>query len=377
MKIVIAFDSFKGCISSADAGQACAEGLRRALPGAEIRIVSVGDGGEGTLDALAASTGYCWHTAQVRGPLGEEVAARFAASGDGRTVLTELAEASGLTLVPAGLRDPMTASTYGCGELLKAIIDTGCRRIYIGLGGSATVDGGMGLLAALGARFTDSEGQQLKACGEALERVARADMSGLDWRLRETRIRALCDVDNPLLGPEGAAHTFAPQKGATPEQTERLARGLAIYARALSEATGTDMSALPGTGAAGGAAAALASIGARLCQGIEETLDILRFDKLLRGADLVITGEGRMDSQTLHGKTAAGILRHASRRGIPVAALAGQISDREQLREAGFAYLEAITPEGQPLDEAMLAATARRNLALAAERLGRRLSVKP
>lgn len=323
MIVVIAPDSFKECATAAEAAEAMAAGWLRADPGAELRVVPVADGGEGTVAALSAR-GQLRET-DVTGPMGEAVTARWALLDDGTAVI-EMAEAAGLHLVAPQHRDPMTAATRGVGELVRAGLEAGARRFIVGVGGSATNDGGAGMAQALGASLRDAEGRELNPGGAALANIAEIDASGMDARLAECTVLVACDVDNPLCGPEGASHVYGPQKGANAAQAATLDGALALYAAALRAALGVDLRDTPGAGAAGGLAAGLmAFLGAQLKPGFDLVAEQAGLAKALEGADLVITGEGSLDGQSLRGKAPLGVARMARERGLPCIALAGQL----------------------------------------------------
>ena len=362
-KVIIAIDSFKGCLSSQEAGEAAASGIRQVCPDCQVRVVPVADGGEGLLEALVGVTGGSLIHCHAHGPLMEVRDTCYGLSGDGRTAFIEMARISGLPLVPEEQRNPLLTTTYGTGELMVDALRRGCKRILVGLGGSATNDAGIGMLQALGFRFLDETGADAGLGGQALERVKRVDASGVMAEVRETTFIAACDVHNPLHGPEGAACIFAPQKGATPEIVKELDAGLRHFSEVLRRELGADISTLPGAGAAGGMGGGLSAfLHAELKPGIDLMLEAADFSTLLHGADLVITGEGRADRQTLMGKVPAGILREASRQGIPVLLLAGQVKDQRALLRAGFQAVQCINPPDTPLDMAMCPDFARRQL---------------
>ncbi|HEV8423927.1 MAG TPA: glycerate kinase [Actinomycetes bacterium] len=341
MRVVVAPGKFEGSLSAGQAAAAIEAGLHRARPDAEVVRLPLGDGGAGTLDALVAA-GFERVPVLATGPAGEPVEAAIAT--DGERVFVEMAEASGLERLPAGRRAPLEASTYGTGELLRAALDRGARELVLGIGGSATTDGGAGMGAALGARLLDRAGAELPPGGAALLRLARIDLSGLDPRLRQVHVTVACDVDNPLVGPEGAAHVYGPQKGARPDDVVLLDSALRRYARVLENDLGLDLAAIPGAGAAGGlGAGAIAFLGADLRPGIELVLELVGFDQAVAGADLVVTGEGRLDAQSLRGKAPVGVARAAAAHGVPVVALAGvvEVAGRE-LRAAGFEEAHAL-----------------------------------
>jgi glycerate 2-kinase len=336
MKIVIAPDKFKGSLPAAEVADAIAAGLRAGWPEAELVTIPVADGGEGTVDAAVAA-GFERVPVTVDGPTGEPGAANYARRGE--VAVVELAGACGLMRLPGGRREPLTASSFGAGQALAAALEAGARQIIFGVGGSASTDGGAGLLQALGARVLDTRGEPLARGGAALRDVAALDLAGLHPALRAGSVTLATDVLNPLTGPEGAAEVYGPQKGATPEQVRELASGLRRWAAVVAEATGTDWSHAPGAGAAGGVGfAALAVLGAEPRPGIELVLDLVGFDVALDGAGLVITGEGSLDTQTLAGKAPAGVAQAAVRRGIPVVVVAGRSTLTErQLVQAGIA----------------------------------------
>lgn len=362
-KIIIACDSFKGSLGSEEVGVAASEGVRMADDTVETRVVAVADGGEGTVDALVRGLDGHYVSCTVGGPLGDPVGARYGISGDGNTAIMEMAQASGLTLIPECRRNPLYTSTFGTGQMIADALGRGCTTILMGIGGSATNDGGMGLLSALGVRFIDEGGSELTPCGESLEKIAAIDLSGMDSRARTATFRIACDVDNPLYGPDGAACVFGPQKGADAEAVERLDRGLRNYARIVEKTTGRDVAAMPGAGAAGGLGVCFAAFfRSTLKPGIELMLNAIRFDEIIAGADLIITGEGRLDTQTVHGKTPYGVLCAGRRQGIPVVAIGGAVTAYAELAAAGFRAVFPIVPGPCTLAEAMDAATARRNV---------------
>lgn len=327
MKVVIAPDSFKESLSAREVAAAIAAGLREVFSDAEIRCIPMADGGEGTVDAMAAAMNGRVLRAVVTGPMGEAIAASFAITANGKTAILEIAAASGLELVPLAKRDPLLATSYGTGELILAALEAGVRHCIIGIGGSATVDGGAGMLQALGATLRDGDGHVIEARGGAsLARVRRIDLSKIDKRIAACNIEVACDVDNPLLGENGAAAVFGPQKGATVEMIVELERNLTRFAEALRVATGIDVATIPGGGAAGGLGAAfVACLGATLRPGVALIAELVGLEDALQDADLVVTGEGRIDGQTARGKTPVGVAALAKRYGKPVIALAGSV----------------------------------------------------
>ena len=335
MKIVIAPDSFKESLSAPEAAQAIARGVQQAAPGAQVVCVPMADGGEGTVQAVLAATGGQWREADVRGALGEPRRAGWGWLDDGTAVI-EMATAAGLEHMRPEQRDPMRASSYGVGQLVRAALDAGARRIILGLGGSATNDGGAGMLAALGVRLLDAQDGELAPGGGALAQLARIDTSALDPRLRNVQVEVACDVDNPLCGPQGASYVFGPQKGATPDQVRELDRCLAHLADVCARHLSRDLRDTPGAGAAGGLGyAALAFLDATFRPGVEIVAEVGGLEAAMAGAALAFTGEGRMDAQTLRGKTPAGVARVASRAGVPVIALAGSLGEGYQALYAG------------------------------------------
>jgi len=335
VKIVIAPDSFKESLSAPEAAQAIARGVQQAAPGAQVVCVPMADGGEGTVQAVLAATGGQWREADVRGALGEPRRAGWGWLDDGTAVI-EMATAAGLEHMRPEQRDPMRASSYGVGQLVRAALDAGARRIILGLGGSATNDGGAGMLAALGVRLLDAQDGELAPGGGALAQLARIDTSALDPRLRNVQVEVACDVDNPLCGPQGASYVFGPQKGATPDQVRELDRCLAHLADVCARHLSRDLRDTPGAGAAGGLGyAALAFLDATFRPGVEIVAEVGGLEAAMAGAALAFTGEGRMDAQTLRGKTPAGVARVASRAGVPVIALAGSLGEGYQALYAG------------------------------------------
>lgn len=355
MRIIVAPDSFKGSVSALGVAEAMERGIRAVFPAAEVIKVPIADGGEGTVEALVAATGGRLMHTEVRGPLGEPVRAHWGISGDGGTAFIEMASASGLPLVPRDRRDPRIASTFGTGELMKAALDAGLRRLVIGIGGSATNDGGTGMARALGARFLDADGRDLPEGGAALARLARIDLSGLDPRLAQASVMVACDVDNPLCGPKGASAVYGPQKGATPEMVRELDAALGVFASAAQTATGRDIARLPGAGAAGGLGAGLLFFTpASLRPGVSIVLETTGFEALAQGADLVITGEGRTDFQTAMGKAPVGVAAVAKRHGVPVICIAGGLGDgADDVLAHGIDALATTVPQPMTLEDCM------------------------
>ena len=359
MKIVIAPDSYKESLSALDVAGAIEEGFREIFPDAEYVKLPVADGGEGTVEAMVAATQGQVIEVEVTGPLGSPVSGFFGISGDEQCAFIEMAAASGLESVPLALRNPLHTTSWGTGELIRHALDRGVSRIIIGLGGSATNDGGAGMVQALGAKLLAVDGQPIPPGGAGLEMLASIDISGLDSRLSGCQIDVACDVTNPLTGEEGASAVFGPQKGATPEMVAFLDRALAHYATCIQRDLGRDVLTLEGGGAAGGMGAALSAFcGATLRPGIEIVTDALRLDTLVADASLVITGEGRMDSQTIHGKVPVGVAKVAKRYGIPVIGIAGSLTpDVGVVHQHGIDAVFSVMYRICTLDEALLEAS--------------------
>ncbi|MFF8403394.1 glycerate kinase [Streptomyces sp. NPDC014846] len=343
-RVLIAADKFKGSLTAVQVAERVTAGLRRIVPDLQVEALPVADGGDGTVDAAVAA-GFERREVRVAGPLGREVTAAFALRGG--TAVVEMAEASGLQRLPAGVFAPLTASTYGSGELLRAALDAGARTIVFGVGGSATTDGGAGMLAALGARFLDGNGEPVSPGGGGLAALARADLSGLDPRLASVELVLASDVDNPLTGPKGAPAVYGPQKGATPDDVETLDAALAHFAKVLEGEAGpraAEYAASPGAGAAGGIGYGALLMGARFRAGIEVMLDVLGFAPALERASLVVTGEGSLDEQTLHGKAPAGVAAAARAAGKEVVAVCGRLAlPQEALLRAGIGQAYPLT----------------------------------
>jgi glycerate kinase len=357
VNIVIAPDSFKGCLSSEAAANAIERGIRRALPNAKIVKIPIADGGEGTLDSLLASAGGHRVAVVASGPLGDATAAEYGVLAKSGAAVIEMAKASGLFLVPEARRDPLRASTYGTGQLIRAALDDGCRDFVLAVGGSATNDGGAGMLQALGLRLLDADGAALApgvGAGD-LARVASIDDADWDPRIAASRFVLASDVANPLLGPSGATRVFGPQKGASPEAVESIERGMANWAGVVERHTGVRLHDRPGAGAAGGLAGAfLAFFPVELRRGIDVVLEVSPFRDAVHGADLVITGEGRIDSQTASGKTPMGVAQEARKAGVPTVAIAGSVGPGiEALYPHGIEAVFSLVDGPMTLAEAM------------------------
>lgn len=354
MKFLFASDSFKGSLSSVEIVGILTEEAKRIFPDCECGGVSVADGGEGTIEAVIDAMNGQIRRVLVHGPLMEETIADYGVFHGSHAVI-EMAKASGLPMVPAEKRNPLHTTTYGTGELIKAALDEGYRKIAIAIGGSATNDGGMGAMTALGVKFLDKAGNQLTGYGRDLGEVDSIDVSGLHPAVKETEFTVMCDVTNPLTGQNGATYTFGKQKGGTPEILEQLEKDMKSYAGKLLELTGIDVDQIKGTGAAGGLGAALnVFLNANMKSGIETVLDLIQFDTLLEGVDLVITGEGRMDWQSAFGKVPSGIGMRCKEKGIPAVAIVGGMGDgAEKIYEYGIESITTTIQGAMPIEEAM------------------------
>lgn len=375
MKIVIAPDSYKESLSALEVASAIEAGFREIYPDAEYIKLPVADGGEGTVEAMVAATQGRVVQVEVTGPLGEAVPGFFGVSGDERCAFIEMAAASGLELLPPAARNPLKTTSWGTGELIRHALDLGVTRMIIGIGGSATNDGGSGMVQALGAQLLTADGQPIAPGGAGLSTLAKIDISGLDPRLTQCRIDVACDVTNPLVGDDGASAVFGPQKGATPEMVAQLDRALAHYAEQIAQDLDLDVLTLEGGGAAGGMGAALyAFCGAHLRPGIDIVTDALHLDALVADADLVITGEGRIDSQTIHGKVPVGVARVAKRYQIPVIGIAGSLTaDVGVVHQHGLDAVFSVLHRICSLDEAL--AEAGTNVRMAARNIAAAIKV--
>lgn len=353
--IVLAPDSFKESMTAQEACAAMERGIRKADPDITCIRAPMADGGEGTMQALVDGTGGTVYSAKVTGPLGHEVNASYGITGDGLTGVLEMASASGLELVPPAQRNPLLTTTYGTGQLIKACLDHGVDRLLIGIGGSATNDGGAGMVQALGGRLLDERGREIGRGGGALAGLHVIDLTGLDPRLKRARVDVACDVVNPLCGENGASRVFGPQKGAGPEAAAQLDDGLRHYAAVIKAQLGRDIADVPGSGAAGGLGAGLmAFLGGRLNSGAGLVVEYTRLEEKIRRADMVWTGEGRIDAQTRYGKTPLGVAEAAKRHGRPVVAFAGMIGQgAEELYSHGIDAMFSIVPGAMALEEAL------------------------
>lgn len=372
MKYLIATDSFKGSLTSMEAAACMQEGIRRIFPDADIRTMPAADGGEGTVASVLAGMPGRAVTETVLDPLGRPVEATYAILDTGEAVI-EMAQASGLLLVDAAERDVLSASTYGTGQLIRKALDMGCHTICIGIGGSATNDAGAGMAQALGARLLDEDGNELPPGGGALGRLARLDCSDLDPRLADTEILVMCDVNNPLCGPEGASYVYGPQKGATPDMILLLDDNLRHFADVVEKELNISARDIPGAGAAGGLGMGLVCFtGARLVRGIDAILDLASFDEKLADIDVVLTGEGKLDPQSMRGKVIFGVLERCEKQNVPVIAICGRVTDPgRQAFGKRFHAIVAVADESVPLELAMK--NARAMLTGATERTIRRL----
>ncbi|WP_411132499.1 glycerate kinase [Vibrio vulnificus] len=355
MKIIIAPDSYKESLTAMDVAIAIEKGFKQVLPDAHYVKLPMADGGEGTVQSMVDATGGIIIEHTVTGPLGQRVDGFFGLLGEGKTAVIEMAAASGLHLVSPELRNPLITTTLGTGELIKAALDHGVEHIIVGIGGSATNDGGIGMAQALGIKLLDAHGNALGHGGGELAKLATIDCSQLDSRLAQVRLEVACDVDNPLCGTKGASAVFGPQKGATPEMVTILDENLAHYATVIKQQLGVDVRDMAGAGAAGGMGAALLGLlNAELRPGIEIVMDAVRLDEIVADADLVITGEGRIDSQTIHGKTPIGVARTAKKHGLPVIGIAGCLSaDCGVVHEHGLDAVFAVVNRSVDLPTAL------------------------
>jgi glycerate kinase len=355
LKIVTAPNAFKGSLTATEAAIAMEAGIKKILPDAEVVQVPVADGGDGLVDVAVEALDGEMLSLEVTGPRNSPVEANFCYVESMDLVTVEMALASGLALLPDDMQDPTLTTTFGTGELIKAGLDLGVSRINVGIGGSATNDGGIGMAQALGVRFLDKEGRELPGIGASLASIVKIDLSGLDPRIKETTVEAVCDVENPLYGPKGAAFVYGPQKGATPDQVEELDKGLQNLAERIHKDFGIDVANMPGAGAAGGLGGGLhAFLGAKLCKGIDLIFDLVGLPEKLSGADLALTGEGQIDFQTVFGKAPGGVGAAAKAQGIPCFAIAGSIGkELGDLHESGINAVFSLCPGPMTLEESM------------------------
>lgn len=372
-KIVLAIDSFKGCLSSKEIEQCIAEEIHRILPSCQTVCIPIADGGEGMLDTLIEATQGTFVSTQAHDPLMRIRPARYGILGDQRTAIIEMAEINGLTTLSPIERNPMKTSTYGTGELIKDALEKGFRRFIIGIGGSATNDAGMGMMQALGAHLYDKQGNELEQGGKIMEQIAHIDLNHLHPALKEATFIVACDVQNPFCGPQGAAYVFARQKGASEEQIRQLDEGMRHLALLIERDFSYNINKVKGSGAAGGLGGAFATfLQAHLQSGIDLLLDAVDFDRKITNADWIITGEGKADRQTAEGKVPAGVLKRAKKANIPVMLIAGKVEDKACLKQMGFARIVQVSPDNLPLEEAMRPEVTRENTQRA---IGRELIV--
>jgi len=375
-RIVIAPNAFKGTLTADEAAWCIQRGMQKALPHATFVCVPMADGGDSTAAAIVEATGGHWVRCRVSDPLGRKISAHFGLTGDGRTAVVEMAAASGLVLLKPAERNPLITSTRGTGELIRAALDKEVSRLLVGIGGSATNDGGMGMARALGVKFLDARGRELPEGGGALEKLARIDVAGLDPRLKQVQVEVACDVDNPLFGPRGAAQVYGPQKGATPAMVRKLDAGLKYFSVVIKQDLGMAVAKLPGAGAAGGLGAGLvAFLKGQMRPGGDIVMEAVNLPAKLAGCDLVITGEGRLDRQTIFGKAPAGVAKAAQKLGLPVIGICGSLgADAGKLASLGFiasfSALEELMPETE------LAKRAPAMLERCAEQIGRLLAIQ-
>jgi len=355
MKIIIAPDSFKESMSAMEAAQAIESGFQRVFSEAEYIKVPMADGGEGTVQSIVDATNGKIMTVAVTGPLGQKVKAFYGVTGNGKAAVIEMAAASGLHLIPEEKRNPLYTTTRGTGELIIAALEQGVDHVIIGIGGSATNDGGAGMAQALGASLLDSDGKDIGYGGGELSRLSTIDMSHLDSRLSDVSVDIACDVDNPLLGKHGATAIFGPQKGATPDMGLVLEENLTHYASVLKIDLGKDVANIPGSGAAGGLGAGLlAFLNAKLKRGVDVVIEAVQLDNMMKGASLAVTGEGKLDHQTAYGKTPMGVAKIAKKHGVPVIGIAGMIEmENVQMKASGIDAIFPIVPGPIDVKDAM------------------------
>ncbi|RDW15492.1 glycerate kinase [Oceanobacillus chungangensis] len=355
MKIIIAPDSFKGSLNAVEVAKAINHGIKRAFPNADTVLLPVGDGGEGTMDILVAATNGTTRNVSVVGPIGNEITAKYGILGDKKTCVIEMATASGLDLVPMGKLAPLDATTFGTGQLIKQALDDGYTSFILAIGGSATNDGGVGMLQALGLNVLDANGNAIGYGGGELNKVDRIDTRDFDPRIKGSHFLIASDVKNPLVGAKGASHVFAPQKGASPEIVRLLDRNLTHWANEVAKVTGVYLHNLPGAGAAGGIGGAFqAFFPGEMKRGIDVVLEYSKFNSFLEDADLVITGEGKVDSQTASGKTPLGVAEAAKLAGVPTIIIAGSVGQGiDVLHDYGVISVHSITNKPMTLEESM------------------------
>jgi len=364
MKVVIAIDSLKGSLTSNEAGQAIKDGVLSVYHDADVKIIPVADGGEGTVEALVLGMNGIFEKMMVTGPLGEKINATYGVLPESKTAIIEMAQASGLTLIPQESRNPLNTSTYGVGEIIKEAINKGCRNFIVGIGGSATNDAGVGMLQALGFEFYNGAGELIGVGGRFLNDIKSIKIENALKELADCTFKIACDVDNPLYGTNGAAHIYGPQKGATPEIVEELDRGLVNFARVVKSELGKDIANMPGAGAAGGLGYGfMAFLNGNLESGVNIIIEATKLDDMVAGADFLITGEGRLDYQTSMGKAPIGIAKIGKKHGAKVIAFAGSVSDdAKNCNTEGIDAYFSIQSGAISLEEAMDSLNASKNL---------------
>lgn len=369
-KIIIAPDSFKGSLTSIEVADAIEEGIKKVIPNCETIKTPIADGGEGTMDTLVNALGGKKIKIKAHDPLMRSIEVEYGLLNDGKTAVIEMAAISGLPLLHKEEQDPSITTTFGTGEIIKDALKRGARSFLIGIGGSATNDAGTGMLNALGFRFLDKNEKETDGTGKSLQSIYSIDESGVIPELKETQFAIACDVNNPFSGPNGAAYVYAPQKGASEEMTKELDEGMESFRQLIKKEKGIDLNTISGSGAAGGLGGGfVAFLNAHLKPGIEMVLQAINFDKHLQNADLVITGEGKLDKQTAMGKAASGILNAASKKNIPVIAIGGSVEDREGLNQSGFLSVFPITPFSISLEEAIQKDNAKRHITQTVEQI--------
>lgn len=374
MKIIIAIDSFKGSVTSVEAGQAAAEGIKKAMPDAHITVLPVADGGEGTTEALITGLGGSFTQVSVTGPMGDKVMAKYGIVGE--TAVMEMAESSGLTLVPMTKRNPKYMTTYGLGEMILDAIEKGCSDFIIGIGGSATNDGGIGMLQALGVSFLDEQGKEVSFGAQGVETIHSISIENVPEKVRNCHFKIACDVNNPLCGQQGCSAVFAPQKGATAEEVKEMDRALMRYSELCKGIVAEVDPEYPGSGAAGGLGFAFRTfLNASLEPGVSIILDAIDLEKHVKEAELVLTGEGRIDAQTIMGKAPIGIAKLSKKYNKKVVALCGSVSEDASIcNENGIDAIFSIVPGACSLEEAMEKSGTLRNIAFTCQQIGRLLS---
>ena len=363
MKIIVAIDSFKGSLTSTEAGQAAIDCIQSLFPNCQTELIPIADGGEGMLAVMMSTTQGHIQSLEANNPCMEKITASYGISLDGQTAFIEMANISGLPLIKKAQQNPLETTTYGTGELIRDALEKGCQEIIVGIGGSATNDAGTGMLQALGFQFLDKNGNALGQGGKILGKIVHVCTKNVHKLLKTAHFIVACDVQNPFYGPNGAAAVYARQKGADDNMIEKLDQGMRSFSQVIQQTTGKDISPIPGSGAAGGMGGGmLAFFNAELRSGADLLLELSQFESKIENADLIITGEGRIDRQSLMGKIPGKILEIGKRKGIPVIAIAGCVEDKEVLKAAGFKGIFATKPDSMPLEEAMKKETAIRNI---------------